>query len=157
MAATTLHVGTGVDTRDFAAFAKALRVSAPDIWVDLRAGLRVAGQAVAARARRNAAAIPGKNRTDRIEQSIKVRVSGTGTVSVIAGGLRAPEAGPLENKGRLGEFRHPVFGNRQLWVKQLAHPFLTPAVKDGMPEASQAAVDALDRAVTRAATLFLED
>lgn len=44
-------------------------------------------------------------------------------VAVTVNARIAPEAAPLENKGKPGLFRHPVFGNRDTWVNQSARPF----------------------------------
>lgn len=145
-ASTDLHLGIGVDTRDFARFAKALRAAEPEIRKLLVLQLRAVGEIVAAEAR---AAIGG-SRT--IPATIKVRVSGA-TVSVVAGGAGVPLAGLLElgnmgNRGAAGAtFRHPVFGNKSVWVEQSTHPFLAPAVRGKMDEVERAAVEALDEAI----------
>jgi hypothetical protein len=62
----------------------------------------------------------------RIPGSIRVTASAK-TVSIRAGGARAPHAAAFEHGGDPGTFRHPVFGNRDVWVDQQARPFLTPA------------------------------
>jgi hypothetical protein len=142
MASVNISGGGGLDTRDFARFAKALRRNAPLIATDLRRDLRGAGEIVAAKARQNA------EWSTRIPGTIKVRTS-RATVSVIAGGAKAPDAAPYEHKGRGGNFSHPVFGNQQVWVSEPARPFLKPALEAGRPAAEKAAVDALDRAVAR--------
>ena len=67
------------------------------------------------------------------------------SVSVTAGGKRAPEAVVLEHGGVEGTFRHPVFGNRDVWVSQKARPFLAPAFKEG----EELAVAAADRALQK--------
>ncbi len=86
--------------------------------------------------------------TGKTRQSIHVEGTGFRT-SIIAGGASAPEAALLENGGRKGYFKHPVFersthirytskSNRRAissgqagaapWVSQKAHPFMRPAV-----------------------------
>jgi hypothetical protein len=78
---------------------------------------------------------------------VKVRVQGSGSgVSVVAGGKAAPEAGPLENKGVQGPFRHPVYGNMRVWVSQDSHPFFHPAVDAARDKATKAALAALNEA-----------
>lgn len=134
----------GVDTRDFAKFAKALRSAAPEIAVDLRTELRAAGDIVAQEAKKNADEVSPDG---RISKTIKTRVSGA-TVSVVMGGPGAPHAAPIEHGGQSGSFRHPVFGNKQVWVEQAAHPMLHPALTAAKPAAEEAAIHALDKAVT---------
>jgi hypothetical protein len=65
-----------------------------------------------------------------------VRSSGI-RVSVVAGGAKAPDAAPYENKGVDGFFRHPVFGNREVWVDQKARPFLRPAAEATAPRVTE--------------------
>lgn len=66
------------------------------------------------------------------------RIVGMGdNVVVYAGGESAPSAAPIENEGKRGTFRHPVFGNRDVWVSQRARPFFGPAfnrVTAALPE-----------------------
>lgn len=50
-------------------------------------------------------------------------------ISVRAGGARAPLAEPLEHGGKPGEFRHPLFGDKNHWYAQPAHPYLLPSLK----------------------------
>lgn len=136
----TLTGGGGLDTRDFSRFAKALRRQAPDMAVTLRKELRAAGEIVAADARARASF------SSKIPASIKTRVSGA-TISIVAGSKKAADAAPYENEGKQGDFRHPLFGNRAVWISQKAHPFLHPALEAGRPAVMDAALQALDRAV----------
>lgn len=66
--------------------------------------------------------------SSRIPQSFRIVGEGDNVV-VYAGGEQAPEAAPLENDGKRGYFRHPVFGNDDVWVDQKARPFFTPAFR----------------------------
>lgn len=126
--AEVLHTGFGVDTTDFAKFSRALRKGAPDLAKALRLRLRTIGQMVADEAK-----IKVEPYSESIPPSIKVRVSGAG-VAVVAGGDGVPLAGLFElgNKGSRNSetFRHPVFGNRDVWVNQSMHPFLAAAFQD---------------------------
>jgi hypothetical protein len=89
-------------------------------WAACRIGLREAGEIVAADARNRA------SYSDKIPASIKVRTA-RGNVKVVAGGDAAPDAAPIENKGR-GFVRHPIFGSRENWTSKNSHPaFLSPA------------------------------
>jgi hypothetical protein len=151
MPAENLHAGMGINTTDFARFAKALAIAGPLLSRTLKINMRGVGDLVAQEAR----TIVGPYSTT-IPDSIKVRVGGFGaTVSVVAGGPGVPMAGLLE-LGTSGSaknattFRHPVFGNRDVWATQSMHPFLGPAVARKIDAAETAAVEALDLAVEEA-------
>lgn len=60
---------------------------------------------------------------------------------------KAPHARLFEYPGRGGSFRHPVYGNREVWVEQRGRPFIRPAVREKGGEFVKAA----DRAVNSAA------
>src|SRR5689334_4353561 len=120
-----------VDFSDLKRFAADCKRADPLLAKDFLASLAVAAEPVAAKARRNANAFPGQNRTTRIADSVKVRHRGT-RVSVQAGGNGAPEAAPIENHGQSGSFRHPT--PTGAWVSQPAHPFLTPAAEESMDD-----------------------
>ena len=142
MANTVTLTGTGgLDCRDFQKFAKALRKQAPMIGKEVKIGLRGAGEEVATIARANVAPYSKK-----IPASVKVRVSSF-TVSVVAGGKKAPNAEPFEHGGAPGKFRDPLFGDRSHWYDHQAHPFLLPALAVGREAAQQAIIDVMDKAV----------
>ena len=47
---------------------------------------------------------------------------------------RAPHGRPFEGiTDRRPTFRHPVFGDRDVWVAQATRPFLAPAVRHAQP------------------------
>ena len=125
---------------------------------ELRPGLKAAGEVVASEARINA------SWSTRIPAAIKVfALFGrlTGGVVVKVDRSKAPHARPLEGiaarRGALsrthsGTFRHPVFGDRDVWVDQPTRPFLAPAaaakrgdVQDRVAEAVKAATQHLNR------------
>lgn len=91
-----------------------------------------------------------------IPPSIKVRTSGA-TVAIIAGGRGVPlaslyesgNAGGIKSRSALwtGRFRHPVFGNRDVWVWQDLHHYLAPAAAARAVEVERDVVAALDEAV----------
>ena len=146
----TVNVNTGisVDTRDFKGFAKACRNQAPEVYAEMRKGLREAGELVAKDARKSI-----EPYSTNIPATIKTRVTGSGNVAVVAGkGLDS--AGLLEfgNKGRGSTkktFRHPVFGDTNNWVDQPTHPFLVPALHNNIEAAVGRITEVLDRAVSR--------
>ena len=131
------------DTQQVSRLARALARAAPEAWAACRVSLRAAGMIVADDARGRASF------STRIPGSIRVR-TGRGNVRVVAGGPTAPDAAPLENKGQSGNFRHPVWGNREVWVDQPARPFLAPALDAHREEVAQLMEDAVLRAVEMA-------
>jgi hypothetical protein len=115
---------------------------------ELRPALRKAAQPILTDAKRRA------SWSSRIPAAISVRQSlgqrNPGVRLVVDAG-RAPHARPLElGSSRNGQsVRHPVFGNREVWVQQRTRRFFFPAVYDGASEVadqSAAAVIAAARA-----------
>lgn len=125
---------------------------------ELRPRLKEAGEVIASEARSNASwstRIPGAIRV----QALFGRL--TGGVVVKVDRNKAPHARALEGitarRGALsrttgGTFRHPVFGDRDVWVDQPTRPFLAPAVvakqgdtRDRVADAVRAATNHLNR------------
>ena len=125
------------DTRQLKALGNALRKSQPALYKETQRALRAVGETVRARAATKA------SWSTRIPPTLKVRVSGLNSVIVSAGGSAAPGAKPLEHAGAEGTFRHPVFGNRDVWVDQPARPFLHPAALERLQESAEAVAAAL--------------
>lgn len=63
---------------------------------------------------------------------------------------KAPHARLFEYPGRGGAFRHPVYGNREVWVDQRGRPFIRPAVRAKGGEFVKAADRAVDSAAKAA-------
>jgi hypothetical protein len=135
-----------VDTRAVSRLAADLAKASPAAWAAARVGLRAAGQIVADDAKLRT------SYSSRIEWTIKVR-TGRGNVKVIAGGDAAPNAAPIENKGK-GFVRHPVFGNREVWTAKNSHPaFLQPALDSHREEV----LDMIEASVNHAVDLAVGD
>lgn len=133
-----------IDTTPLRDVARILRKISPAAASHMRSGLREVGTVVADRAKENARGFPRIHEsTDRIEGSIRVQQS-SGSIRVVAGGDGAPEAAPLEHSGQGGSFRHPLFGNQDVWVQQTAHPFLAPAADAVAPEIEQRLLAVID-------------
>lgn len=129
----------GVDVSGLKRLAAVLHLVEPSLEKELRTGIAAAGEIIAVKARENASF------STRIPGTIMVRRRGL-NVQVRAGGNAAPHAPSLEHGGKPGKFRHPLFGNRQVWVDQPAHPFL--GVDDVTAEAAVVALNvAVDRAL----------
>ncbi len=122
---------------------KDLRGIDNDLGIELRRTVKQSGSQIAESVRRNAAA--ASVRTDRLPRSIKTGSTfrrRTAGFTVRADRRIAPHARPLENTGGQGFFRHPVYGNRQVWRYQAAQPFFLRAATP--PVLEQAAADLLD-------------
>lgn len=134
--ATVRSGGLTIDLADFHSLARGFRRVEPELFAGLKLRLRGIGQLVADSAKEHASF------SETIPPSIKVRMS-TLSVSVVA--TKAPLSG-LEEMGKKGNrgsgvaWRHPVFGNKDVWVTQIGHPFLLPALKD-KAEVIEALVD----------------
>ena len=112
-----------------------------DLRKRLRPKLRTAGRVVADDAKLRA------SWSTRIPRAVSVRTSFTKTrpgVSVVVNKNKAPHARPFEHVGRPGTFRHPVFGNREVWVPQRARPFLAPALAAKGDTAGRLITEAVD-------------
>lgn len=150
-----MRVECRLDVTEYQAFARDLRRADPVAAASLRKNLKAAGEIVAADARARASF------SKKIVPTIRVKVSGANVV-ISAGGPGVPIAG-LEELGNAaggsksaaatgeGRFRHPVFGNKKVWVNQPMHPYLAPAVETKAQEAVDKIADALDDAMRTAA------
>jgi hypothetical protein len=132
-----------IDASELRAFAKALQKAAPAAKKELTLRLRALGEHVADDAQ---ARIQEWSRS--IPPSIRVRVYGA-NVQVIASAM--PLAGLLEfgSKGRENSdtFKHPVFGNAQVWVDQPKHEFLKPAAAANQERIELEGLAAIDAAL----------
>lgn len=117
---------------------------------DLRKELRVE---IAAAARKPLAAAKAKaSWSSRIPAATRLFVSFDKKkpgARLVVNRKKAPNARPLENRGRDGTIRHPVFGNRRVWVSQLARPFLWPAAKPWLESTDKDVTAAVDRVARR--------
>lgn len=112
-----------IDGRELKRLGANLRKFAPEVEKQLKVDIRAAGEIVAEEAR-----LVSGWYSSRIPGSIRSSFRGMSAV-VSAGGAKAPHAVPFEHDGVPGSFRHPVFGHREVWVDQRAHPFLSPALE----------------------------
>jgi hypothetical protein len=114
-----------------------LRALGPEVDVAIRSGIRTILGVIAEEAKSRASF------STRIPGSIRVRVSPRGlSGSVSAGGAAAPDAAPIENKGK-GNVRHMVFGDTNVWTDKNSHEaFLAPALEAKTSEV-EAMIDTL--------------
>lgn len=141
-----------VDVDSIARLAKDIRAASPAAWKGCQKGLRAGGELIADAAARNA------SYSRRVPGSRKVRTTGRGNIKVSFGGDAAPNAAPIENKGR-GFIRHPVYltydqahsgGDKykNRWTEKNSHPaFLAPALEETTDQVAEMALDAIESAV----------
>lgn len=97
----------------------------PALRKELRPALRKGSQPALAEAKRRAGWSSRIPAATRISTSFAKKRAG---VSIRVSAKRAPHARPNEDLDGSGDFRHPVFGNRSVWVTQHARPFLVDAL-----------------------------
>jgi hypothetical protein len=130
-----------IDTKDLRQLYVDLKGVEGNLRVELRKGVKAAAEPIASAVRSAASwssRIPG---AVRVKPSFGARSTG---VTITVDGGRAPEARVLEHGGRGGNFRHPVYGNREVWVSQRAQPFFFTTVSSG------SAVDSAEKAILAA-------
>lgn len=116
-------VKLGVEVAGLKDMAKDIRAAEPNIRAGLKLALKQGADLVASEYRTQI----GRN-SPRIAATITTGSTLT-TSYVKAGSKAAPHAAAFENEGRAGVFRHPVFGNRGVWVTQDAHPAAIAALQ----------------------------
>jgi hypothetical protein len=125
-----------LDVTEFRMAYLELKFAGEGLDKDLREGIRWAGQG-AVEAVKGAASWSHKiPPATRLKTSFAARGAG---ISVVVNAAQAPNARPIEHGGRGGTFRHPVWGNRDVWVNQAARPFLkaaaeAPSIEEGMQQ-----------------------
>lgn len=137
-----------VDADDFRNFQRTLKKMDKDISRELNKQLRkVIASTIVPAARSNA------SWSSRIPAAIKPSV-GTRNIGARVASKQAPHGRAYEGlqKGlrNNSHFRHPVFGNRNVWVSQATRPFLAPAFESNAAEATKAAEEAISQAASAA-------
>lgn len=116
-----MAVTVRMDARSISRAATQVRRASPIAWKACRVALLEVGNSVAADIKQAASF------SDRIPDSVKVRVTGGGNIKIIVGGDEAPDAVPIENAGK-GFVRHPEFGHRNRWTAKNSRPaYILPA------------------------------
>lgn len=135
---------SGETSRDLQQLAKALRDVDPLMRKQLPARLREAAKPI-----RDDANSRKPSPKIRVGTRVKLNSRKGASVAVVASSPKKPPlAGLLEagNKGsrNTGSFRHPVFGNRNVWVTQPTKPYLRPAGQAHAEEARQRIEEIID-------------
>lgn len=118
-------------------FADQLRDVPPKIRRNLNPRLRKVAGRIVSTARGNA------SWSSRIPGAISVRSGARTGVQIVVSKAQAPHGRLYEfGQDRRG-FRHPVFGNTDVWVQQETRPYLVPALRrhgDDVVKEIQAAI-----------------
>lgn len=136
-----------IDASEMGRLADRLALVPREALKEIRPRLAEAGQRVKASAAANA------SWSSRIPGSLSSRVRLTGNrpgVYVQASSARAPHARPFEGMTGRNPFRHPVYGNRNVWVAQAARPFLVPALRENDADVKASMNDAVMAAFRKA-------
>lgn len=147
-----------IDTSDLQRLLIQTREFPPVLQRELRDQLNRAAQQVQRDARAGALALrlpglpPGRGLNRRstglrrgLAAGVRIRLRNAG--DGVEYRIRASH--PMSSATNDSEFRHPVFGNREVWRAQLSQPWFTLASRRAVPVAQQAAESALQRAVRR--------
>ncbi len=121
--------------------------------------LRAAAKPVQDEVKRNAFAIPATGMKSTGLRTALMRATHTtvsmsvkgATVKVVTDSKRMPpgQTGMAENMEGPKPFRHPVYGNRAVWVTQQSHPYSAPAANTAENAATIAAVAAVEETAAR--------
>lgn len=129
MARGNSSVGTPIvaDTEGLLRLAQGLRAASPAAYRAYQRTARAGAARVLAGARARA------SYSSKIPGSGRIRMLPNGNVRITFGGASAPDAAPLENRGK-GFVRHPLFGDREYWFTTELPAFLTPEFLADAPE-----------------------
>lgn len=138
-----------VDYSEISFFVEELRRAPKEIQPAIRKAVKEASKALVDDAKSRA------SWSSRIPSAIKTRVSfakrGSG-VTILVDRKAAPHARPIEGMtagGNKASFRHPVHGNRKVWVAQPTRPFFRPSIEATRPQFIDAMTEALARTLPR--------
>jgi len=135
-----------IDVSDLRTLARDLRKIDPELAKELRVGLKAVAEPVRLAASTRAWAISAKIAGPFV-------VTTSGVTAKVKNKSTHPLAGLFEfgNKGSAGAgpFRHPVFGNREVWVNQPTRPYLAPALAARQEQVVDGFVDLIGRVLEK--------
>ncbi len=145
MASPNVAIVGSLDPTSYRNLMRDLRALEPEISKELKATFQDLGSDMVRDVKANA------SWSSRIPSAVSLSVTQT-RVGVKASRRKAPHARSYEGIsgsgifGTKSSFRHPVFGNRSVWVNQSTRPFVAPAIRahqeEFMDRASDAVADA---------------
>lgn len=122
-----------LDPADLSALMRAAKEAEGTVQIELRRGIKAAAKPVVDRTKERASF------STRIPGAVKVQTrfpAKGASVTVTVDSKRAPHAAPINNQGREGTFRHPVYPDPTKersewnWAPQQAHPFFPRTAND---------------------------
>jgi hypothetical protein len=138
-----------IDTKQFSALTRGIRATGAAGALAVRGALRDSAELVKVNAAGRV------SYSSRIAGSLKARATSV-NFKVSAGGDAAPNAAPIENKGK-GFVRHPTYSprpgvpERVGWTDKNSHPaFLSPALEDETEAILELIADRLATAIHEA-------
>lgn len=118
----------------------------PEIRRELRPAIKKGATPILDQMRSNA------SWSTRIPRATKISTSLAGSrpgVSIVVNARQAPHARVYEHGGSPGNFRAPLFGDREHWYAHRARPFFYKAVDQKGDEVVKAVAEAIDTVVKR--------
>lgn len=150
-------IGVGMSSGDLARISREIRKAgnSAEVKKELRQGLRRAAKPLVPAVKASIAAIPSHSSDQpslrkRMQKATKLTVRTGGAqaqVAVRVDGRKMPDKQkslPAYMEGTKPRWRHPVWGNRNVWVQQDAHPYFYEAVRSGGAKAKSEVADVLD-------------
>lgn len=116
--------------------ARDLKAADPLLLKELRTGIRKAAEPARQQVKQNASAVSSRIASAVPPPRVSFAKRGA-SVRIVVNAKKAPHARALENKGKPGKFRHPLFGNRKKWISQPAQPFFWSGVRQADPAISR--------------------
>lgn len=122
------YKGWGVDTAEFTILVRELALVPSKLRPAIRRAVKTAAAGFVADVKQDA------SWSTRIPAAVRTSTSFSKArpgVRVAVDSKKAPHARPFEGMapgGNATKFRHPVFGNREVWVDQATRPFFRPNI-----------------------------
>lgn len=132
------------DTAQLSALARNLRRASPEAWKACRVSLKALASPLLAEMQGTAATF-----STRIPATGRIKVTSGGNVKITFGGEAAPNAAPIENKGK-GHVRHPVPHTDQWTDKNSPPAFMAPILAAHIDRVAEGMTDAVMTAIDRA-------
>lgn len=97
-----------------------------DIRKEIRPMIRRVGSQALLATRSESAWSTKIPRATRLNISFSKKTAGA---AITTNRFKAPNARPMENRGREGFFRHPVNADKTVWVRQRSRPYISKATQ----------------------------
>jgi hypothetical protein len=135
-----------IERRDLRKLIEDLGKIPPDLRKELRPAIRKGSTPILDQMRSNA------SWSSRIPRATKISTSLSGSrpgVRIVVNARQAPHARVYEHGGQQGNFRAPLFGDREHWFAHRARPFFYKAIDQKGDEVRKAVAEAIDTVASR--------